>query len=163
MDSHTTRHARRPISRVLHRAGGGRDAGFSSLELVIITPVLLAMLLLVVGFGRLTHGRQLVEQAAAAAARAATLDNTPDQASRDAKQAAHDTLDQAGVSCRSFNAYVDVRDFRPGGQVFVRITCTTSLSDLIMVGFPGTKTLSASASSPLEELRQISAPGTGGA
>lgn len=137
------------------RAGaGGREAGFSSLELVIITPVLLIMLLLVVGFGRLTHGRQLVEQAAAAAARVGTLDSNPTQASADARRAAHDILDQAGVSCRRFVVHVDTSDFRPGGQVSATVICTTSLSDLGLV-FPGSKTLTASASSPLEQLRQL--------
>jgi Flp pilus assembly protein TadG len=139
-------------ARVTGRRRG--DAGFGSLELVILTPVLLAMLLLVVGFGRLTHGRQLVAQAAAAAARAATLDSSPSKAAGDARQEAHSVLDQAGVSCRSFSAVVDTSDFQAGGEVNVTVTCTTSLSDLGMVGFPGSKTLTASASSPLEQFRQ---------
>lgn len=132
-----------------------RDGGFSSLELVILTPVLLAMLLLVVGFGRVTHGRQMVQQAAAAAARAATLDSSPIQARIDARSEAHAVLDQAGVSCQSFNAYVDTSEFQPGGQVSVTVTCTASLSDLVSVGFPGSKTLTASATSPIEQFRQI--------
>jgi Flp pilus assembly protein TadG len=144
----------RLIRRGRARLSRSDDAGFGALELVIVTPVLLVMLLLVVGFGRLTHGRQLVQQAAAAAARAATLDSDPGQAGTDAEQAAHDTLTQAGVSCRTFNASVDTGDFRPGGQVTVTVTCTTSLSDLGLVGFPGAKTLTASATSPLEQYRQ---------
>lgn len=145
--------------RLCRRVAGRGDAGFGSLELVIITPVLLVMLLLVVGFGRLTHGRQLVEQAASAAARAGTLDSTPAQASVDARQAAHDVLDQAGVSCSKFDVNVDTSQFAPGGQVSVTVTCTTSLSDLGLVGFPGSKTLSASAASPLEQFREY---GSGG-
>ena len=62
-------------ARTQHTAGGS-DAGFTALELVVITPVLVVMLLLVVGFGRLTHGRQLVDQAAAAAARAGPRPST---------------------------------------------------------------------------------------
>ena len=143
----------------MRRSGTGADAGFASLELVILTPVVLLMLLLVVGFGRLTHGKDLVQQAASAAARAATLDSNPTQAGADAKQAAHDVLDQAGVSCSTFTVTPDTSDFRPGGQVSVTVTCTTSLSDLGLVGFPGHKTLMASATSPLEQFRQY---GTGG-
>src|SRR6478672_3779563 len=93
--------------RWLRRRCGRGDAGFGSLEVVILTPVFIAMLLLVVGFGRLTHGRQLVEQAASAAARAASLDSNPIQAGTDAKQAAHDVLDQAGVSCSTFTVTPD--------------------------------------------------------
>jgi Flp pilus assembly protein TadG len=155
---------RRPAGRLRDRMRRSRtraDAGFASLELVILTPVLLLMLLLVVGFGRLTHGRDLVQQAASAAARAATLDSNPIQAGTDAKQAAHDVLDQAGVSCSTFTVIPDTSDFGPGGQVSVTVTCTTSLSDLGLVGFPGHKTLTASATSPLEQFRQYGGGGGG--
>lgn len=146
--------ATRP-GRARRRCGpSGRDAGFGSLELVILTPVLLLMLLLVVGFGRLTHGRDLVQQAASAAARAATLNSNPTQAGSDATEAAHEVLDHAGVSCNPFTVTPDTSEFGPGGQVSVTVTCTTSLSDLGLVGFPGHKTLTASATSPLEEFRQ---------
>jgi Flp pilus assembly protein TadG len=143
------------LMRWLRRRVGRGDAGFGSLELVILTPVFIAMLLLVVGFGRLTHGRQLVEQAASAAARAASLDNTPTQATKDAQQEASDILAQAGVSCHTFTADVETSDFRAGGQVSVTVDCVTSLSDLGLVGFPGAKTLEASATSPLEQFRQF--------
>ncbi len=142
--------SRRPAR--LHQADP--DAGFGSLELVILTPVLLLMLLLVVGFGRLTHGRELVQQAASAAARAATLDSNPIKAGSDATKAAHEVLDQAGVSCHKFIVTPDTTDFGPGGQVSVTVKCTTSLSNLGLVGFPGSKTLTASATSPLEQFRQ---------
>jgi len=132
-----------------------RQGGFTSLELVIMTPVFLLLVLLVVGFGRVTHARQLVEQAASAAARAATLQSSPAAAAAAAKQEAHDTLSGAGVSCRSFSADVDTSDFRAGGQVTVSVQCTASLADLVAAGFPGAKTLTASSSSPLEEYRRI--------
>lgn len=158
MGRHRTGRGQRHVaSRAGVRLAGRMDAGFSSLELIILTPVVLTMLLLVIGFGRLTHGRQLVQQAAAAAARAATLDSNPGQANTDAAQTAHDILAQAGVSCHTFTASVDTSDFQPGGQVTVTVTCTASLSDLGMVGFPGAKTLTASATSPLEQYRQLPA------
>lgn len=150
---------KRLIRRARARLDGGRDAGFGALELVIMTPVVMLMLLLVVGFGRLTHGRQLAQQAADAAVRAATLDSDRSRADSDARQAAQDTLTQAGVSCRPFSAAVDTGDFRPGGQVTVTVTCTTSLSDLGLVGFPGSKTLTGTATSPLEHYRQYGSTG----
>lgn len=139
---------------------GGGDGGFATLELVVITPFLLALLLLVVGFGRVTHGRQLVAQAAAAAARAAALDNSPGQARADAQLEAAATLSQAGISCRAMHAVVDTAAFHPGGQVRVAITCLTSLADLAVVGFPGAKTLTATSIAPLEAHRQFTG-GTG--
>jgi Flp pilus assembly protein TadG len=136
----------------------GED-GVSTLELVIITPFLLAFVLLVVGFGRVTHGHQLVQQAASAAARAASLANTPRQASTDATREASDTLAQAGISCQSMHPTVDTSQFYAGGQVSVTITCVTNLSDLTVVGFPGHKTLTASATVPLEQYRQFGGSG----
>ena len=147
------------LSGWLRRRFGRGDAGFGSLELVILTPVFVAMVLLVVGFGRLTHGRQLVEQAASAAARAASLDSTPTQATTDAQVEARDILTQAGVSCHAFTADVDTSDFRAGGQVRVTVACVASLADLGLVGFPGAKTLEASATSPLEQFRQFGGQG----
>lgn len=147
----------RLLRRRARRVGG--EHGFATLEIIILTPVLLAFVLLVVGFGRVTHGRQLVAQAAAAAARAAALDNSPGQAQADARREAADTLSQAGISCRSVHADVDTSAFHPGGQVRVTITCITSLADLTVVGFPGAKTLSASAVAPLEAHREIHAGG----
>ncbi len=135
------------------------DDGFSTLELVVITPFLLAFVLLVVGFGRVTHGRQLVQQAAAAAARSASLANTPGQATTDATQEASETLAQAGISCQSMHPSVDTSQFYAGGQVSVTITCVTNLSDLTVVGFPVHKTLTASATAPLEQFRQFTTGG----
>lgn len=140
-----------------HRLDIDREAGFASLELVVLTPVLLVMLLLVVGFGRLTHGRQIADQAAAAAARAAALDNDPVHAQEDGQQQAREILTQAGISCHSFTVTVDTSDFVAGGQASVHVRCVTSLSDLGLVGFPGAKTLTASASAPLEQLREFGA------
>jgi Flp pilus assembly protein TadG len=111
--------------------------------------------LLIVGFGRVTHGRQLVEQAAAAAARAAALDSTPGQAQSDAQTEAADTLADSGVSCQSMHTVVDTSSFHAGGQVSVTVTCVASLADLTVVGFPGHKTLTATSVSPLDQYRQF--------
>ena len=132
----------------------GQD-GFATMELVIITPFLLAFVLLVVGFGRVTHGRQLVEQAASAAARSAALTSTPGRAQTAAQQEATDTLSQAGISCQSMSTTVNTSDFHAGGQVSVTVECVASLADLTVVGFPGQKTLTATSTSPLEQYRQF--------
>ncbi|MHA3700748.1 TadE family protein [Jatrophihabitans sp. YIM 134969] len=131
------------------------DGGFATIELIVITPFLLAFVLLVVGFGRVTHGRQLVDQAAAAAARAAALSNTPGQAQVHAQNEAAATLSQAGVSCQSIRTTVDTSSFHAGGTVAVTVTCVASLADLTVVGFPGHRTLTATSVSPLEQYRQF--------
>lgn len=138
--------------RMRHRIS--RDDGFSTLELIVVFPFLMAMVLLMVGFGRYTHGKQLVEQAAAAAARTAALATGPDQARDAATREAGDTLAGAGVSCQQVSVSVDTGQFRAGGQVSVTVTCSANLSDLTVVGFPGSKTLTATATAPLDRYRQ---------
>jgi len=48
---------------------------------------------------------------------------------------------------------VDTAQFRPGGQVGVTVTCASDLSGLALSGLPGTKTLQADATAPLEQYR----------
>jgi Flp pilus assembly protein TadG len=142
---------------VTARAWCRGDDGLAALELAILTPLFIAMLLLVVGFGRVSHGRQLVDQAAAAAARAAALTNAPGAAANAAQQAADDTLSQAGVSCGSVRVDVNTGAFRPGGFVDVTVRCTADLSRLALAGLPGSVTLTASSRSVLETNRDFSA------
>jgi Flp pilus assembly protein TadG len=125
------------------------------LELAILAPLLIAMLLLVVGLGRVSQGRQTINQAGAAAARAAALSNTPGHAVRQGQQAAADTLAQAGVSCGQLGVDVDTSAFGPGGYVQVSVRCTSDLSGLAIAGLPGSVTLTATSRSPLETLRQL--------
>ena len=54
------------------------------IELAILTPFVIVMLLVVVAFGRVTHARSLMDAAAAAGARAASLTSTPGQADAEA-------------------------------------------------------------------------------
>ncbi|MCW2525285.1 MAG: TadE family protein, partial [Pseudonocardiales bacterium] len=150
----------RPVKPMLRhvRSRMGRlvdDDGFSTLEVVVVTPFLLAFVLVVVAFGRVTHGRQLVQQAASAAARAASLANTPGGAMTAAAQEASATLANAGISCQLMRPTVDTSQFHAGGQVTVTITCVANLSSLTVVGLPGHKSLTASATAPLEKYRQF--------
>ena len=129
--------------------------------MVIVTPIIIIMLLLVVAFGRYAYGKQLVEQAASAAARAASLSTTAAQADSRAHQAASASLSDAGVSCTSMGITVDDGDFRAGGTVGVTLTCTADLSGLALAGLPGSVTISATGRAPLEQFRQFTGTGTG--
>jgi Flp pilus assembly protein TadG len=137
-----------------------RDDGFAAVELAILAPVVFALLLLVVGFGRVAHGRQLVEQAAAAAARAAALANDPAAAAVQARAGAGDTLAHAGMSCTGMTVEVDTAGFGPGGEVAARVRCTADLSGLALAGLPGHVTMTAAATAPLETYRDL--PGAAG-
>jgi len=146
--------------RLRRRLFSHGDDGLAAVELAVLTPFVIAALLLVVGFGRVTQGRQLVDQAAAAAARAASLANTPGQAHADGQQAAADTLSRAGVSCTALGVTVDTSAFHPGGEVSADVACTADLSGLALAGLPGSVRMTATARAPLEQLRDLPTGGT---
>ena len=149
-----------PVTRLRARLVGddeaGHEDGFAAVELAILSSFLIVMLLLVVGLGRVSHGRQLIDQAGAAAARAAALTNAPGQASVDAQQAASDTLAQAGLACTQLQVDVDTGAFHPGGYVDVAVRCTADLSGLALAGMPGSVTLTSTSRSVLETYRDLS-------
>jgi Flp pilus assembly protein TadG len=133
----------------------GQEDGFATLELLVFAVFLISMVLLVVGLGRISHGRDLVAQAAAAGARASSLSFSPAGATEAGQRAATDTLSEAGRSCTAQSAEVDTSDFRPGGQVVVRVRCTVDLSAVLFPGLPGSMTLRSQASAPVDSYRDL--------
>jgi Flp pilus assembly protein TadG len=130
---------------------GRRERGSAPVELVIITPVLILFLLLYLGFGRVSRAEQLVDDAAAQAARAATLDYlNPGQAAAAAQQAADQALSAGGLACASDQVSVDTGNDRPGGSITVHLACNADLSQAIAAGLPGSVTLTASSTSPID-------------
>ena len=129
---------------------------FAALELVILTPFVIVMMLLVVGFGRVERGRELVDQAAQAAARAASLAPNPAAAQAVATRAARQTLRNGGLSCRGdgADAWADTSHFGPGGSVTAHVTCNVALGDVAMAGFPGRLTLTATSTSTIGQYQQ---------
>jgi Flp pilus assembly protein TadG len=151
-----------PRRRIIRCSGGNRDAGaFAALELAILFPFIVVMLLLVVAFGRVSRGRELVDQAAQAAARAGSLATSPGAAQDAAVRAAQQTLSGGGLSCGAVQVRVDTATFRPGGQVVAHVTCTADLAGLTLSGVPGHVTLTGTSTSPLEPYRQFATGGTG--
>ncbi len=127
-----------------------------AVELAILTPFLIVMLLLVVAFGRITHARTLVDAAAAAGARAASLSASPGQATWQGTEAGLAALtSSAGLACTGPSADVDTSALRPGGQIAVTVHCTADLSALTMLGVPGTIALTSQAVSPVETHRDL--------
>lgn len=129
--------------------------GFAALELAIMMPFVIVLLLLVVGFGRVSRGRQLVDQAAEAASRAGSLSYTPGAAQLAAQQAATQALSGGGLSCGAMTVTLDTSQFYAGGQVVAQVSCSADLSGLTMSGVPGSVTLSAASTSVLEPYRQL--------
>lgn len=120
-------------------------------------PFVIVLLLLIVGFGRVSRGRQLVDQAAEAASRAGSLSDTPGAATLAATSAATAALAGGGLSCGSMSVSLDTSQFRAGGQVVATVRCTATLSGLAMSALPGSVTLTADSTSVLGPYRALGA------
>lgn len=129
------------------------DRGSATTELVLVTPILLALLGLVVFAGRVGGIEQQVLAAADEAARAATLQGGPDLARAAAVTTVEDNLGDAGVSCRDLTVSVDTDGLRPGGYVTVTVRCTVGLDDVVFAGMPGARSYEASASEVVDRWR----------
>ena len=130
-----------------------QEEGAAAVEFVLIVPVLVCAFLLVVGLGRMAHARQQVEGVAADAARAASLERNTSQSTAVAQSTAIAALGDRGVSCQNLDRNVDISDYRPGGTVRVRVSCTASLGDVALSGLPGQRVFTANATVPIESYR----------
>ena len=141
-------HPTPPRRHSLRRAAAG-DAGTFVVEFVLWVPVLVLLLMLVVAAGRVVAAGSNATEAADTAARAASLRTTMDAATTAARTAATRSLADAGIACRTVQVQV-TGTVAPGGLVTVRVSCTTPLGDLAIPGLPGAKTLTATASQPID-------------
>jgi Flp pilus assembly protein TadG len=130
--------------------------GTMTVELVLLTPLIFALLAFLVGLGRAADARGRLVGAVRDAARAASLAPTPAAAATAARQTALANLAGAGLECRRPQVGTDTTDFTPGGTVRVTVRCALDLSALIVSGLPGRTTLTADATAPLDSYRTIS-------
>ena len=133
-----------------------RDAGNAALELIILAPVILILLGLVIAAGRTSVAQGSVAAAARDAARQASISLTPSAAQTAALSSARAALGQDGLTCDPV-VTVNVSGFGvPVGEpanVQATVTCRVSLSNLVVPGMPGSKTLRATFQSPLDPYR----------
>ncbi len=130
------------------------DHGFSTVEVVLLVPVFVLVLLLIVAVGQVEQARVQVEGTAREAARAASLTRTPHAAQVQAQASAELALSSQSITCVGGpDVSLDTTGFAPGGQVEVTIGCRTRLADLGMDVLAATKTLTATAASPIEIYR----------
>ncbi len=134
------------------------DRGSVTLEFVVLTPVLLALLGLLIMAGRVAIASNSVEAAADEAARSASISRTAAGARSSAQDGARRSLAQQDLRCTSVQVDVDTSGFAvPVGlpaQVSATVTCVVSLADLALPGFPGSRTVTATAVSPVDTYRE---------
>ena len=132
----------------------GSTGGADGLELVLLAPVLLTVLVLIIGAGRIAVGAGEGDQAASVAARAASLEHSAAAAQASGAAVAASTLADAGLTCQNTAVSIDTSAFSaPAGTpaaVIVDVTCSVALSDLAIPGLPGTYVVKGHAASPLD-------------
>ncbi len=94
----------------------------------------LSIVLVVVAAGRYVDGSAQANDAAYAAARAASLEPGMDQGTIAGRQAAQKSLADRGKSCQNLTVSFAGSDFTSGGQVIAEVTCTVTLIDTGSLG-----------------------------
>ena len=133
------------------------ERGSATVEAVIGIPGFLLLIGLLVVGGRLAIAHQVVHAAASDAARAASIARTVSTARADATTAARYSLTNQDLDCATTTLPVDTTAFSTptgtAGQVSATVACRLQLDDLGIPGL-GTKTVTATMSSPLDTHRE---------
>jgi Flp pilus assembly protein TadG len=146
---------RRAPRRWRRNARGRHDCGSASTELVLLTPLLVALL---GGFflaGRLELARQDVDDAARTALQAAVTMPDAQQASLLARATASLVLAPDVGLCSRLSTTTDTSDFVAGGTVSVQVSCVVRFSSLAFADAPSSVTLTATRGAILEPYREI--------
>lgn len=146
-----------PASWLRCPGGHGRgDAGNAVVEAAVLAPVFIMFLAALLVGARIRGAGAAVGQAAADAARQASIARSPTEARRTATASALSTLRDKGLHCTP-TVSLDLSGFaRPVGQlasVTARISCTVRLSDVAAPGMPGARTVTMTRRSPLDPYR----------
>lgn len=116
------------------------DRGSAGVEAAIAVTSLLLVGFFIIGAIRVVGSGGDVDAAARSAARAAAAEYDPGSASAAAEAVATQTLAARGVACQNLDVTVD-GDLSPGSVVVVELTCSVSLADVVLAGFPGSRTV----------------------
>ncbi|MFF4112015.1 TadE/TadG family type IV pilus assembly protein [Streptomyces sp. NPDC001714] len=137
------------MSSVEKRAMGG-DRGLSTVEVVILAPVMILFILVLVAFGQLVDGRGAVDGAARDAARAGSIQKDHVTAMSEAKKAAE--ADLSDVCSGPVSVVQTSAGFEPDSIFTVEVSC--EVRGLAMLGLDIPTRLTASFSSPLDPFRR---------
>jgi Flp pilus assembly protein TadG len=142
------------------KRGTGRvtERGTMALELAILTPVLVAFMMLVVGVGRIVNAQSQVDSAARDAVRNASIARSAGDAQARAATAAQASLEQRSWCLGGPSTLTDTSGWAPGGQVSVTVTCDADLGGMTLIGLPGTKVMTGRATAPLDTFRRANEP-----
>ncbi|MEU9645142.1 TadE family protein [Streptomyces sp. NPDC048188] len=128
----------------------GDDRGLSTVEVVILAPVMILFILVLVAFGQLVDGRGALDGAARDAARAGSIQKDHGTAIAEAKKAAESNL--ADVCSGPVSVVQKSPGFEPDTLFTVEVSC--EVRGLASIGLDIPTTLSATFSSPLDPYRR---------
>lgn len=138
------------------RRAGERGIAIA-VEAAIVIPALLLFVGLLLTLARVAIADQHVGSAAAAAARAASLERTVGAAQRAAHATLASSLAEHNVACLStelsVNATGVARTVGQQASVSVSLTCQVALSDVSLPLVPGSVSVSALRIAPVDPLR----------
>ncbi|WP_275293507.1 TadE/TadG family type IV pilus assembly protein [Amycolatopsis sp. La24] len=136
------------------RCGG--DEGSVSVEVAVLLLVVVAVGLLIVAGARVGSAQQAVDDAATAAARAASIARGS-AAESAGENAARARLRSAGVACADVSVVVEVTSMAPGhvGTTRARVACSVRLSDLALPLPVGARIVTSTFGSPVDPYRGI--------
>lgn len=134
------------------------ERGSLSLELAILGTGLVAIVGLLVAAGRIALAQTSVEDAANAAARAASIARTAGSAREEASAVADSTLRGQNVQCSSRVVDINTSGFSaPIGvpaSVTTHVECTVDLADLLVPGLHKSMTFTADGRSAIDQYRE---------
>lgn len=146
--------------RSIHFGYPWSERGSATVELAVITPLVLLVLALLVAGGRMVTVHASLDAASTAAARAASLARTPAAATHAAQSTSAATLNHQGLTCHDHALQADTTALSTGagvgGQVTVTSRCSVALAELLVPGLPGRVPLTSHATSPLDPYRSAS-------
>lgn len=118
-----------------------RDRGSAGVEAALAVVALLMVAFFVIGGLRVVGSGSDVGSAARTGARAAAAAYDPASAEAAASAVVASALSERGVACVDLSVSV-AGDLSPGSIVIVDVTCTVQLADVVLAGFPGSRTVS---------------------
>lgn len=132
------------------RAAGPGDQGISTIEVVILAPVMILFILVLVAFGQLVDGRGAVDGAARDAARAGSLQRDGGTAMRQAQAAAE--ADLKGTCLDHPTVRKTSSGFEAGTVFAVEVSCR--IRGFGILGLDISNTITSTSASPLDRYRR---------
>ncbi|MDW4910685.1 TadE/TadG family type IV pilus assembly protein [Streptomyces sp. ADMS] len=126
------------------------DRGLSTIEVVILAPVMIMFILVLVAFGQLVDGRGAIDGAARDAARAGSIQKDHATAMAEARKAAE--ADLTDICSGPVTVIQTSAGFEADTIFTVEVSC--EVRGLAMLGLDIPTTLTASFSSPLDPFRR---------